>query len=844
MSGRRVGSSRAAATALAAISLSWSLAVAGFASVTVRAGERDPLFEVIQALAAPSAPGDPGVAVRLDGQIVTISDPDADVTGTDPGGTDVDEVEVVRIERAVVDALFGNRVMCGLPNVACHATNQGTDRYANGALAVYAHRSMPLGTMAAGVRVEGGFQWDGERYPAAPLQAGNPFSGTSHNVIVRIENGVGIVLYFAYVDGQFQTYQTQARALWTNDYTVIFIPFDKEILTAIERWDWYSFFSDGTPGGTGRDNIRGFEGDALGIWTEPGTILVDETPVVTAPPAVTGPPVTTAPPAATSAPAATGAPTPTSGTGQGGVVPIVLIAAGLALAGAGAWLLLSRRKQVAGAPAGPAGPAGSVALDGGGLALAGDPCPPMLEAVRRARAACEEALKAAAVAADRAREAAAEVTKRVAELDAARRAREAAEKELARRQQEPDRSSSMSSGDRYEDSYDLKLKADARAAANAAHADALKNAGSEAERGQAHRDWQEQLDQIDSQEGLDELRRNDQEGRAKWVEEAQDALDAAMQAEADAQSAHDAATAAERAASKAAIEAKEQADAACEAARAAEQAAINAGCMPGGAPPASPPPAPGPTPSPPPGPTPPPGTDAGTPPPTPPSPPTGPVSTPPPPPTSPTRERPPRTCPDGTERVRVENPIEVELYLISESRLKIDSNYPYGDDIDDALDDLDGRLGAVGAIMSLPGAFTDPIPTILGNDRPYGLGIPSFDSTITKPAEAAAKALRKLREKFEKFRRTGTWSLSVPLQAYRFSCRITETCIDGAWVVTKREFVAERLGKPRFVESEPYEVQDVAYDGERAWRSMSARFIRANADAERRIAEASKACGS
>jgi hypothetical protein len=188
------------------------------------------------------------------------------------------------------------------------------------------------------------------------------------------------------------------------------------------------------------------------------------------------------------------------------------------------------------------------------------------------------------------------------------------------------------------------------------------------------------------------------------------------------------------------------------------------------------------------------------------------------------------------------NAIEVDLYLISESQLKIDSNYPYGGDIDEALDDLDSRLGAVGAIMSLPGAFTDPIPTIIGTDRPYGLGVPGFDSTITKPAEAAAKALRRLRERFEKFRKTGTWSLSVPLQHYRFSCRITEECIDGAWVETKREFAAERVGKPAYDESDAYEVLDVAYDAERAWRTMSAPYTRANAAAERQIAEAARAC--
>ncbi|NJD28355.1 MAG: hypothetical protein FIA92_08665 [Chloroflexi bacterium] len=184
------------------------------------------------------------------------------------------------------------------------------------------------------------------------------------------------------------------------------------------------------------------------------------------------------------------------------------------------------------------------------------------------------------------------------------------------------------------------------------------------------------------------------------------------------------------------------------------------------------------------------------------------------------------------------NPIEVDLYLISESQLKIDSNYPYGEDIDDALDDLDSRLAVMGAVMALPDAVTQPVPSLLGT-----LGVPGFDTTITAPADAAAKSLRKLRERFEKFRRTGTWSLNVPLQHYRFFCRITEECIDGAWVETKREFAGERVGKPRYVESVSYDVQDVRYDANRAWITMSTPFTRRNSAAERQIAEAMRACG-
>jgi hypothetical protein len=559
------------------------------------------------------------------------------------------------------------------------------------------------------------------------------------------------------------------------------------------------------------------------------------------PPATVAP--TATPPSETPAATPGGGGPPAAGAGE---FPwLALVPIGLLLVALGGWLLLRGRGTTAGPtpgssggpmPAGPGGPAIAVST------TPGDPCPPLIEAARRARAACEEATKAAAEAAQAARDRAAEADEARRALDDARRARddarrarEVAERELERRSQEPDRSSWAQSGDLYEDSYDLTLKADARAAANATHSNAVRDATSDAQRKQAHEDWQQQLDHIDSPEGLDELRQRDKDGRAKWVKEAQEALDAAHEAEARAQEAANLASEAATAAEAEARAAQERADEACARAEAATQAAIDAGCLTAAG-----------TPVPPKSPTPePPAPEPPTPPPTPPTPPApppgpgGPVSTPPPPPTPPTRERPRETCPDGAEpRVTERDPIEVDLYLISESQLRIDSNYPYGEDIDDALDDLDSRLAVIGAVMALPGAVTDPVPSILGT-----LGVPGFDTTITAPAGAAANALRRLRERFEKFRQTGTWSLSVPLQHYRFVCRITEECVDGAWVETKREFAGERVGKPRYVESAPYEVQDVRYDAERAWRTMTASYTRSNAAAERQIGESMRACG-
>lgn len=187
--------------------------------------------------------------------------------------------------------------------------------------------------------------------------------------------------------------------------------------------------------------------------------------------------------------------------------------------------------------------------------------------------------------------------------------------------------------------------------------------------------------------------------------------------------------------------------------------------------------------------------------------------------------------------VRRLNPIDVDLYLVSESHLKIDSNYPYGDNIDEALDDLDSTLGGIGIILTGAGAITDPIPALLGK-----AGVPGFDDITTKPAEAAANALRRLRERMEKYRKTGVWSLSVPRQHYQFFCQVTEECRDGQWVETRREFIGQRIGPPTWDTSPSYEVQNVDYDSRRAWVEMTAKYARLNAAAERQIADAMSGC--
>ena len=165
-----------------------------------------------------------------------------------------------------------------------------------------------------------------------------------------------------------------------------------------------------------------------------------------------------------------------------------MILVGIGLAILGGFLILRGR---GGAPAGGTTGGGTMTGGGGGIAVGGgtggDPCPPLIAAAKAAREACDEARRAAAAAAEAARARAAEVDVARAELEKARRAREAAEKELARRQKPPDRGGDMASttfGGRTvtEDSYDLHLLEEARAAANDAWDAAKAAATTDAER--------------------------------------------------------------------------------------------------------------------------------------------------------------------------------------------------------------------------------------------------------------------------------------------------------------------------------------------------------------------------
>ena len=551
--------------------------------------------------------------------------------------------------------------------------------------------------------------------------------------------------------------------------------------------------------------------------------LAAASPSASATPAET--PAQTSAASAAASPSASPTPGSTASTSGGFPWPLV-IAIGALLALIGGFLLQRGSRGGNATTGGLVGVAVGVVSD--------DPCPPLIAAARAAQAACDEAMRAAAAAADAAGARAAEAAAARTALGKARSAREAAEKELERRRQPPDpgaRLGSTSYGGRdvHVDAYDLSLQAQARAAANAAHDAAVGAATDDAERQQANDDWVNELQRIDGPAGLDEVRTRDKVGRDGWIKEAEASLKAAQEAEATAQSEATRTADAANAADAGAAAAKQRADAAC--ARAAEAAAAAADCIQlqtpavpaaGATPPVPPVPPVPPTP------------------PTPPNPPTPPIpptpSTPPTPATPQTSSRP---CPDGVEpRVTTSGALEVDLFVLAGAQLKIDGAFLFGDaEAQAAIDGLETASTASDIAVGLIGAVTDPVGSILGT-----IGVPSFDTVTSAPTGAAMQALNKLREQLKDKRKIGTWHLSVPKQRYRFTCRTTESCVGGTWVVTGRDFVAERVGGPSFVDSAPYELVDMR-ETDRAWTMMSTSFIRQNQPAEVKIAAAAKACG-
>ena len=671
-------------------------------SRTVRAADPDPFFAIMDFFA------------RENGQRLVVRGPG--IVGAEtilfdidaPSGGLADVLSAGYAELTDVPAWLLAEWFCSDKRAACPSTGSDDAAFADGAFLFYEHLAESPDSVRPGIRYEWGAVLALDKYPPAPIAANNAFSGVSHAVITRVENDKRDVLYFANVNGSFQMFKTSARSIWSGNDFLTLVPKAKEIQTDPVGWDVYAYESDGTQAGTTRDNIRGFDGGALLEFTGPPIFEFVEAPKETPTPV----PVTAPPPTATPAPTSTAAATSTTqtpaptltgtttGTAGGGGPPwAIVILAGIVLAILGGFLILRGR---GGAPSGGTSGGGTMTGGGGGIAVGGgtgvDPCPPLIAAAKAAREACDEARRAAAAAADAARARAAEVDVARAKLGDARRAREAAEKELARRQKPPDRGGDMASttfGGRTvtEDSYDLHLLEEARAAANDAWEAAKAAATTDAERQAANDAWVEELKRLDGPDGIDEIRRRDKEGRAKWVKEAEEALKAAQEAEAAAQAALDRAIEAAKAAQKAADAARKRADEVCAIADAAEKAAVDAGCMSpaggagpggqpagGGAPPPPEPPKPPPPPEPP------------------PTPPIPAATTPPTPPTPPTQPRKPRECEDGAEpRVTERNAIEVDLHIISEGKLKIDGYYPHGESVDDALDNLDGILSGIEA---------------------------------------------------------------------------------------------------------------------------------------------------
>ncbi|HEY8239100.1 MAG TPA: hypothetical protein VIF63_06670 [Candidatus Limnocylindrales bacterium] len=306
----------------------------------------DPLLEILKVYAEVE-----GLDVVVEGNIVRLEDPLGDVSGNDAGGNDIASAGYAWLPMVPAGLLDGP-FKCGEAKVACD--NAATDRYAHGAWLFHGRRAMPYGDVPAGARVEFGPQLALMQYPAAPIEGDNPFGGTSHNVIARIQGGTGEMHYFGYDGTTFPEFNTQSRATWTATDWWIIVPADKEIQTQPTGWDVYSFFSDGTQPGTGRDTIRG-AGAPLLAWTPPGSITFATAAASTAPtagPIASAPPATSAPATAAPTPAASSSGTPTTSAGGLSTIFLGLILLGLLLIFMGWWLFRRR-----GRPSSPTSPA-------------------------------------------------------------------------------------------------------------------------------------------------------------------------------------------------------------------------------------------------------------------------------------------------------------------------------------------------------------------------------------------------------------------------------------------------------------------------------------------------------
>jgi hypothetical protein len=201
-----------------------------------------------------------GQAVVVDGgAIATLPDVDGFMGAPDPGA-DLLNAGVAELDS--VPPYLLERLACGGEMAACPTTGSEDAEFSEGAYLFFMQLAQaPAEAVRDGVRYEWGPLLVQDEYRPAPLAAGDPFSGGTHAVIVRLQGTARDVLYFANATGEWQPYRTTSRAMWQDDVMIVAVPRNgKEIQRQILAWDPYAFWSQGTPETTGRDNIRGFDG--------------------------------------------------------------------------------------------------------------------------------------------------------------------------------------------------------------------------------------------------------------------------------------------------------------------------------------------------------------------------------------------------------------------------------------------------------------------------------------------------------------------------------------------------------------------------------------------------------
>jgi hypothetical protein len=244
-------------------------------------------------------------------------------------------------------------------------------------------------------------------------------------------------------------------------------------------------------------------------------------------------------------------------------VALVGLGVGALLAVLGILLLVrSRGSAAAGATTAPAL-----------LGSSRGPCDDLAEALAGAERACAEARAAAAKARAAADAQTAEATAARTRADEATRAREEAERELARELEPPDEGTdNVSSGGLTLTKRDLRLLEEARAELAATYDPQLRGATSSAQRESITGEYRQALEDVESPDGLEALRRRADAARDERISSARARLAAAGEREQQAnREAADAEQAAQRARGSA-VARDAEADVICRRAEAAREA--------------------------------------------------------------------------------------------------------------------------------------------------------------------------------------------------------------------------------------------------------------------------------